>query len=288
MNLSRSKTPNLLYLAESVSLNSTKGDLVHVKEVVEAFVRKHAKVIVLIRGKETPDFFKNHLSTFRLPDLPFPLSALTYFISTFVIVLVLSVNKPDMIYVRDNGLNIGVIIGKIYHVPVLLEINGDLQLEYSFKRAIMTKLLLFVMRNSYSLADAIVVVSRGLLQIPISLRVRNNKIHVVPNGVNSNRFSPQNKLLLRQDLGLDRNSTYFCFVGNLAPWQGVENAITALSVLAKKAEYCSVKLLIVGDGPQRKELLKLASQLNVADRITFLGAVPHEVIPIIVNACDVC
>jgi glycosyltransferase involved in cell wall biosynthesis len=288
MNLSKSKTLNLLYLAECVSLHSTKGDFAHVKEVIEAFVRRHANVIVLIRGKETPDFFKNHLFTFRLPDLPFPLSAFTYFISTLVIALELSVNKPDVIYVRDNGLNIGVIIGKIFHVPVLLEINGDLQLEYSFRKALMAKLLLFMLKNSYSLADAIVIPSRGQLPILVSYQVCKDKIHVVPNGVDSNKFSPQNKLLARQDLGLDRNSIYFCFVGNLAPWQGVDNAITAFSVLAEKVEYRSVKLLIVGDGSKRKELEKLASQLNVADRITFLGAVKHEEIPRIVNACDVC
>lgn len=283
-----SKKLNLLYMAECVSLESTKGDFVHVNEVIQAFARRGHNVTFVIRGRKTPVFFKNHLLTFRLPDLRFPMSIFLYLATLLLIAIRASVRRPDVIYVRDNGLNIGVLIGRMLAIPVFLEINGDLPLEYSFKNGILTRILKMIIKNSYSLADVIIVPSIGQRSILTSLHIANNRLYTISNGVNHRLFRPLEKFLCRQELKLDRNTFYFCFVGNIITWQGLDHAIIALSRLTKEIKDIKLQLIIAGDGPEKKELEKLAHKVDVANNVTFLGFIQHDRIPIVVNACDVC
>jgi len=282
------KRLNLLYLADCVSSHSRKGDFIHVKEMLEAFVRKGHNLTLLIRGKEIPKFLKNHICTLKLPDHHFPLSIFIYAISMLIITIETLVKKPNAIYIRDNGINLGVAIGKILRIPVILEVNGDLLLEYSLKSKALAQIIKLAMRITYPLADAIIIPSKGQLQILKSQKVIPNKVYVIPNAVNPQKFYPQNKTKCRQKLKLTKDSFYFCFVGNLAPWQGLDYAIIALSKLIKENKNQKIKLIIIGDGPVKEKLETLAHKLNIRNNIIFLGTVDHENIPCIINACDVC
>jgi glycosyltransferase involved in cell wall biosynthesis len=66
------------------------------------------------------------------------------------------------------------------------------------------------------------------------------------------------------------DATRLLYVGRLVPYKAVDVVIRALSQLPKH-----VRLTIVGDGPQRPDLEELAARSGVADRCTFVGAVPH-------------
>ena len=278
----------LLYLADCVSSHSTGGDFIHVKEVLGAFVRKGHNLTLLIRNKAMPKFLENHIYTLKLPDLRFPLSIFVYAISALTITVETLAKKPNAIYVRDNGINLGVIIGKILRIPFILEVNGDLLLEYSLKNKASAQILKLAMRITYPLADVIIIPSKGQLSILKPQKVNPNKVYIIPNAANPQKFRLQNKTKCRQKLKLTKNSFYFCFVGNLAPWQGLDYAITALSKLIKENKNPKIKLIIIGDGPVKEKLETLAHKLNIKNNIIFLGAVDHEDIPCIINACDVC
>ncbi|MGD6934232.1 MAG: glycosyltransferase family 4 protein [Candidatus Bathyarchaeia archaeon] len=282
------KKLNLLYLAECVSFHSTRGDIIHVSEVVEEFVRKGNSVTLLIRGKHTPSFFKNHLLTLRLSDFHFPKSLFLYFWSFIAISFRVLIKRPDVIYVRDNGLNLGLIIGNLVSIPVFLEINGDLSLEYSYKSNVMSRMLKISLRNSYSLADTIILPMPRLHSVLESLNIDTSRTKIIPNGVNHRVFYPKNKFVCREELNLGKNSFYLCFVGNLAPWQGVENAILALSKLYHESIDVDLKLIIVGNGPEEIKLKRLTDELKIADKVIFTGVVSHNGVANIVNACDVC
>lgn len=66
------------------------------------------------------------------------------------------------------------------------------------------------------------------------------------------------------------DATRLLCVGRLVPYKAVDVIIRALSRLPMQ-----VRLTIVGDGPQRPDLERLAVQIGVADRCHFAGAVPH-------------
>ena len=71
----------------------------------------------------------------------------------------------------------------------------------------------------------------------------------------------------RKKLGLSENKKYIIGIGRLVKAKGFEYFIEALSLLSDMP----VEGLIIGDGPERENLLNLAEELKVKDRIHFLG-----------------
>ncbi|HET8687695.1 MAG TPA: glycosyltransferase family 4 protein, partial [Methanosarcina sp.] len=109
---------------------------------------------------------------------------------------------------------------------------------------------------------------------------------VVSNGANTSLFKPLEQETCRQELGLDLEIPYICFVGNLAPWQGVEYLVKAAPSILFKFPGCH--FLIVGDGVMKDDLFKLCSELGVEDRFIFTGVIAYDRVPLYINASDAC
>jgi glycosyltransferase involved in cell wall biosynthesis len=109
---------------------------------------------------------------------------------------------------------------------------------------------------------------------------------VVSNGANTSLFKPLDQRACRKELSLDPEICYICFVGNLAPWQGIEYLVKAAPSIISRFPEC--RFLIVGDGVMKNELLKLSRELGVEDKFIFTGVVPYDRVPIYINASDVC
>ena len=62
-------------------------------------------------------------------------------------------------------------------------------------------------------------------------------------------------------------------VARLVEVKGTQYLLRAFAALARRYE--SVRLVIIGDGPLRRRLQALAASLGMADRVDFLGALPH-------------
>ncbi len=91
---------------------------------------------------------------------------------------------------------------------------------------------------------------------------------------------------VKEGLNLDRSIHYVCFVGNLAPWQGVEYLIMASPLILK--EVPNTRFLIIGDGVMKKKLVEMVKELNLDNNFIFTGAVDYELVPKYINASDVC
>ena len=114
------------------------------------------------------------------------------------------------------------------------------------------------------------------------------KVSVIPLGVDMDRFRPAAKADARRRLGLG-DERIVLFVGRLEPLKGVDILIGAASLLDSDVD-CSV-LIVGGDETstqQVEELQDLASNLGVGERIAFVGAVDHDLLPLYYNAADVC
>jgi glycosyltransferase involved in cell wall biosynthesis len=109
---------------------------------------------------------------------------------------------------------------------------------------------------------------------------------VVENGANIDLFKPMNKEDALKKLNLDPASKYVCFVGHLAPWQGVEYLIKSSPFVLSKCP--NTKFIIVGDGPKIDELKELANTLNISSNYIFTGYVNYEKVPVYINASNVC
>lgn len=108
---------------------------------------------------------------------------------------------------------------------------------------------------------------------------------VIYNGVETDQFTPAARdETLRARLGVAPDAVLFAFAGRLVGWKGLAVALKALAEPALHG--ANVKLLIIGDGPERPRLETLARELGVAERVIFHDPVPHERLPAYYASAD--
>ena len=128
-------------------------------------------------------------------------------------------------------------------------------------------------RSTLSAADAVVAVSPGVRAHVIRCGVAPDRAVVVHNGVDLEPFGSVDGEPVRQRYQLGK-ARVVGFAGSLKTWHGVDLLLRAAARLD-----ADVRVLIVGDGPERGRLEALAGELRIADRVVFTGAVPHHAVP---------
>lgn len=127
-------------------------------------------------------------------------------------------------------------------------------------------------------AVAIIAVSEALRRKIAALGVPSQKLTALRNGVDLTMFRPLDRAVIRMKLGLQGH--VWLVVGNLVESKGVHIAVAAL------AQTRGTMLIIIGTGPARSTLQRLAEQLGVAARVRFIGAVAHGDLCAYYNAAD--
>ena len=127
-------------------------------------------------------------------------------------------------------------------------------------------------------ADAVVVNSRftaGLVERLLPGAAR--RVVVLPMGVEKPREPPPGKVAeLRRRYRLDHGPVLLS-VARLVPSKGHDIVLTALPRLL--ARHPDLRYLVVGSGPQRDTLARLAAEQDVAEHVIFCGRVPAEDLP---------
>jgi D-inositol-3-phosphate glycosyltransferase len=115
------------------------------------------------------------------------------------------------------------------------------------------------------------------------------KVTVIPLGVDLDLFRPASKEAARAELGLSGDQRIVLFVGRIEPLKGVDILINAAAMLESDTD-CSV-MVVGGDDTARTQvarLRELARAKGIEGRVSFVGAVDHERLPLYYNAADVC
>jgi glycosyltransferase involved in cell wall biosynthesis len=111
------------------------------------------------------------------------------------------------------------------------------------------------------------------------------KIMTIPIPVDLDEFKiMSNKSELRRKYGLDEHRKIILYIGRLSKVKGIDLIMESFSELNR--EDPDTELIIVGKGEDENRLRKIASQLNTKN-VRFLGSVPHENVPEIMNCADV-
>ncbi len=189
---------------------------------------------------------------------------------------------PDILHAHSPSLNGLAALGaaRRHGLPLLYEIRafwedaavgngtgreGDLR--YRLTRALETH----VVRR----ADAVAVICAGLRTDLAARGVPPAKVMVSPNGVDLHMFGdpPPPDTALAAELGLVGKDVVG-FIGSFYDYEGLDDLIAAMPLLAGK---CSdAHLLLVGGGPMEAALRYQAAASPAADRIHFVGRVPHD------------
>ncbi len=114
-------------------------------------------------------------------------------------------------------------------------------------------------------------------------------IHIIPTGIEVERFFVENVdkkdvELLRKKLNIKRKDFIILFVGRLAEEKNVEFLIKAEKKLLEQNN--NIRLLIVGDGPDKEKYEELAKSLDLGDRVIFNGKAAWEEIPVYYHVAD--
>lgn len=108
---------------------------------------------------------------------------------------------------------------------------------------------------------------------------------VIYNGVDTTQFTPEiDGDDPRQAFGFAPERMVFGFAGRLVGWKGLAFALRALAEPALQAR--NAQLAIVGEGPAKPSLQALAHELNIVERVSFHGALPHAALPRFYRAID--
>jgi teichuronic acid biosynthesis glycosyltransferase TuaC len=127
-------------------------------------------------------------------------------------------------------------------------------------------------------ASGLITVCQALKDAMVDLGISPERIVPLRNGVDLKLFRIIDRDARRRELGL--TGFTLLSVGLLAEHKGHCLIIEALPSMP------GVRLLIAGTGPDREALERLAEQLGVRERVTFLGAVPHAELPQYYGAVD--
>ena len=210
----------------------------------------------------------------------------------FLILNIISKQKEkfDIIYRRHSLLNTEFFLAKLFKISVVKEVNGiivDEALANMWGDNFSIRIIRWIEKFNMNKADKIIAVTPRLMEvIHKDHNVPKEKLVVIENGANIELFKPANQKEAKEKLNLNKNNNYICYVGNLAPWQGVEYLIQSASAIIN--EIPNTRFLIVGDGLMKNELVELSKKIDVFDNFIFTGAVPHQEIPDYINASEVC
>jgi glycosyltransferase involved in cell wall biosynthesis len=131
-------------------------------------------------------------------------------------------------------------------------------------------------------ARCVIAVTEALKETLVKMGVDRGKVHVLPNGIDTDVFVPLDQAECRTRLGWNADEKVILYVGNFKPVKGVDILVKAMSDVAGGA-----RLVMVGDGELQGQLQRMAKAGGLEDRVTFVPRQDHTALPVFFSAADV-
>ncbi|MBA3530690.1 MAG: glycosyltransferase [Ardenticatenales bacterium] len=140
------------------------------------------------------------------------------------------------------------------------------------RQAALLRLYRPLMQRILQRADAIIATSPPYVESSEVLRAYREKVHVVPLGVHTAAFAHENpaRVATLQGEWSPDGEPLILFVGRFRYYKGLDVLLRAVPHLRRG------RILLVGDGPERRKLDALCTQLGLEERVYFLGSTMEE------------
>jgi glycosyltransferase involved in cell wall biosynthesis len=195
----------------------------------------------------------------------------------------------DVLYVHSPELALPFVFGRT-RLPLVFHQHGSanpvLYTAYRWGRLFLFRWFFnLTLRIVFKRAEWIVAVDEDCAE-QARRHGAGNRVTVLMNAVDANYFFPDTvrRHEKRRELGLGLDERLVLVSGRLEEVKRIDRAIRAVSLLASAG--CPSKLMIVGEGTERRALEELAKQLGLSDRVLFLGRRLHREMPDLYNAAD--
>src|SRR5215213_3815870 len=277
--------PPSALIGKGVRFDPIGGMQNHTAELTRALDRRGVVQTVLTTRPPTAPYLQrlgNHARLIRV-GIPLRLFRQLYGPQAAILAPILAA-RADVVHVHLGEdltvLPVGAAAARLHRLPLVLTIHTSLRHTLAlsdFRSAVLKTLGGPIERWGEHSAEAVLVITPRLRRLLVSDGVEENRLHVIPPGVNPSLFEGPFK-----DPFAGVGKPRVLFVGRLAAQKGVRTLVEVAGLL----ENPSAQVLLVGDGPERKALECEAKRIGVGDRLHFVGFVAHERVSAVLAHAD--
>ncbi len=266
-------------------IQSRDGQSVHLEALVDALRRAGHEVIIVGPGIYAAGEFGGEpalVALFRrwLPNGAGEMAEIVYnFPAALRLWRACRRFRPDIIYERYNLFFVaGALLARLRSVPFYVEVNAPLADERARNGGVRLLASARMMeRFVWRSATRIVAVTGVLRDLIAEQGAPRERIAVVPNGIDIDRFSPGSLASEHRDI------VTVGFVGFMRAWHGLDALLDAAAMRSN----ARVRLLIAGDGPAQADLRARAERLGLAERVRFTGLAAPDAVPGLLSEMDI-
>jgi len=189
--------------------------------------------------------------------------------------------QPDLLdahFMWPDGVGVSR-LARRFHYPFVVTLRGTIN------PRLRKHLMRPQMAGALRAADAVISVSRAMADIAVALGARREKVHVIPNGVDTSLFRPVPREEARRLLALPSDVPLVVTVANMLPAKGHHDLLEAAAALP-----ADVHLVFVGPAPNAAYLARLkaiVAQRGLTRRVHFMGKRSQQEVAACLNAADV-
>jgi len=190
--------------------------------------------------------------------------------------------QPDVLHAHSPALNAipALRVGRRLGIPVVYEVRAfweDAAVDHGTSReqGVRYRLTRALETHALARADHVTTICEGLRGDIIARGIAPDRVTVIPNAVDADRFQLGGKAdpALRAELGL-AGCRVLGFIGSFYAYEGLDLLLQAFPQIHEQAP--DTRILLVGGGSQAEALKAQARELGIADQVVFTGRVPHD------------
>ena len=128
--------------------------------------------------------------------------------------------------------------------------------------------------------DKIYVASKAIAEQSEYLSEYLDKVEVIPFGISTKEYRRAKKYPILKDKLTDKSNVKILFVGRLVYYKGIDVLIEAMSKVS------GAELFVIGGGELSDTLKKRVKELNIKDKVHFMGRIPQNDLYAALSDCD--
>jgi glycosyltransferase involved in cell wall biosynthesis/SAM-dependent methyltransferase len=200
--------------------------------------------------------------------------------------------RPQLIHAASNHVNAlpALIAARRLGLPFVYEVRGMWELTAATRNVNWEQTERFEQQRELETlvareADQVLTLTEGLAGELVARGVARERISIVPNCVDPAQFVERQRdpgVVAR--FGVAESAFTLVYAGSLLHYEGLDDVLRALAILI--AEGIAAMFLVAGEGEASELLRRLASELNIAQSVRFLGRLAPDEIPALWAVAD--
>lgn len=260
----------ICYLAPASSIHTVRW--------VNAMVERGHEVSLISLHKANQDRIDSRVKLFELPIG----SPLGYYLNSFSVRKIVQKIKPDIVNCHFAS-GYGTLSRFLDFTPTLLSVWGSDIFDFPYKNKLNRRIIEKNLQAATQIASTSMVMKREVEKL-INPALQ---VEVTPFGIDLNKFKSINNGNNREKLTIGVVKFLEKKYGIEYIFMAVHELINMLQKNNKKDMAKKIRILIVGDGSQLKDLKNLSIELGLSGITTFTGRIPHSKVPEFLNKLDI-